>query len=200
MRTKQLSRQRSILALCTSAIFIALSTILSFLQIIEMPMGGSVTLASMLPILFIGLQFGYKWGIGSAFVYSLIQLMQALIKGNVFVYCVGATAVIVCVLFDYVFPFSILGLSAFARAKKENELSIPKALITFSVLIFIRFICHFVTGMTIWGQWDEGLKGAFTYSLLYNGSYMLPELVITVVLAGALLAAKPIRRYISKNS
>ena len=163
-------------------------------------MGGSVTLASMLPILFIGLQFGYKWGLGSAFVYSLVQLMQALIKGNVFVYCVGATAVIVCILFDYILPFSVLGLSAFAKAKEGKEVSIPKALIVFSILIVIRFICHFVTGMTIWGQWDDGFIGAFTYSLAYNGSYMLPELVITVVLAGALLAAKPIRRYISKNS
>lgn len=199
METRTFSRQR-LLALCTSSIFIALSTILSFLQIIELPMGGSVTLASMLPILFIGLQFGYKWGIGSAFLYSMIQLIQALIKGNVFVYCVGATAVIVCVLFDYILPFTILGLSASARAKKGNIVSIPKALVTFSVLILFRFICHFVTGMTIWGQWDDGFWGAFIYSLTYNGSYMLPELIITVALSGGLLAARPIRRYISKNS
>ena len=71
METK-INQSKKILALTQSAIFIALATVLSFLPIYEMPMGGSVTLASMLPILFIGLQFGYKWGIGSAFVYSLI--------------------------------------------------------------------------------------------------------------------------------
>ena len=105
-RTKE--RSYRIYALCQSAIFIALATILSFLPVYEMPMGGSVTLASMLPILFVGMKFGPKWGLGTSFVYALIQLGQALIKGNVFIYTVTVTAVIVCALFDYLaccYPF-----------------------------------------------------------------------------------------------
>lgn len=199
METKTFQR-RNILALTQSAVFIALATILSFLPVLEMPMGGTITLASMLPILLIGVKFGYKWGIGSAVTYALIQLLQALIKGNVFVWCVTAGAVIICVLFDYIVPFTILGLSAFAKPKNGEELNLVKIGITFSVIIIIRFLCHFITGMTIWGQWDDGFWGAFTYSLIYNGSYMLPELVITVVVGILLLSSKQIEKMISKEN
>ena len=193
------TKRLNIYALCLCGIFIALATILSFLPIFEMPMGGSVTLASMLPILFIGLKFGFRWGLGSSVTFMLIQLLQSIIKGNVFVYCVGAGAVITCVLFDYVVPFSILGLSAFAKPKKGSNVNIPKVLIVFSILIIGRFFCHFITGMTIWGQWDDGFWGAFIYSLSYNGSYMGCELAITVVASGLLLSSKQIKKLICEG-
>ena len=186
-------------ALCQCGIFIALATILSFLPVYEMPMGGSITLASMLPILLIGVKFGYKWGLGSSTIFMLIQLLQSIIKGNVFVWCATAGAVIVCVLFDYVVPFTVLGLSAFAKPSSGRVINIPKVLTIFSVLIFIRFLCHFITGMTIWGQWDDGFWGAFIYSLSYNGSYMGVELAVTVVVAGLLLSSKQIERLMAKN-
>ena len=147
------TKKTNIYALCQCGIFIALATILSFLPVYEMPMGGSVTLASMLPILLIGVKFGYKWGLGTSCVYMAIQLIQAFIKGNVFVYCVsddiGKSILIVtlCALFDYVVPFGILGLSAFAKPKEGKKIHIGKVCATFSVLIFIRFLCHFITGI-----------------------------------------------------
>ena len=193
-RTKE--RSYRIYALCQSAIFIALATILSFLPVYEMPMGGSVTLASMLPILFVGMKFGPKWGLGTSFVYALIQLGQALIKGNVFIYTITVTAVIVCVLFDYLAPFAVLGFSFLAKSKKSDKLSITRALTVFGIIIFIRFLCHFITGMTIWGQWDDGFWGAFTFSLAYNGSYMLPELIITLVVTAFLLSSKQIEKLV----
>jgi thiamine transporter len=196
----QKNRRKNIYALCQSAIFIALATILSFLPVYEMPMGGSVTLASMLPILFIGVKFGPKWGLGSAFVYALIQLGQALVKGNVFIYCVGATAVIICVLFDYIVPFSILGFSFFASAKKDKSVSLVRTLIVFGIIIFVRFLCHFITGMTIWGQWDDGFLGAFIYSVSYNGSYMLPELILTLVVTAFLLSSRRIEKLLEKEN
>ncbi len=200
METTQQKRLKKIYALCQSAIFIALATILSFLPVYELPMGGSVTLASMLPILFIGVKFGAKWGMGSAFTYALIQLAQALIKGNVFIYCVGATAVIVCVLFDYIIPFTILGLSFLARPKKDDKLSIVRTLIIFSIIIFCRFLCHFITGIVIWKQWAPDGMGAFIYSLFYNGSYMLPELLITLIITGYLLTVSAVEKLIKKEN
>jgi len=196
-RTKE--RSYRIYALCQSAIFIALATILSFLPVYEMPMGGSVTLASMLPILFIGMKFGPKWGLGTSFVYALIQLGQALIKGNVFVYTVTASAVIICVLFDYIVPFSVLGFSFFAKTKNTEKISIVRTLIVFGIIVFIRFLCHFITGMTIWGQWDDGFWGAFSFSLAYNGTYMLPELVITLVITAFLLSSKQIEQLLDSQ-
>ena len=193
------TKKLNVYALCQCGIFIALATILSFLPVYEMPMGGSVTLASMLPILLIGVKFGYKWGLGSSTIFMAIQLLQSIIKGNVFVWCTTAYAVIICVLFDYVVPFTILGLSAFAKPKEGKGLCIPKVLITFAVLVFGRFLCHFVTGMTIWGQWNDGFWGAFIYSLSYNGSYMGVELILTVVVAGLLLSSKQIERLMSEK-
>ena len=193
------TKKLNVYALCQCGIFIALATILSFLPVYKMPMGGSVTLASMLPILFIGVKFGYKWGLGASTVYMFIQLLQALIEGNVFIYCVNAGAVIVCLLFDYVVPFAVLGLSAFAKPKTNESFNIVKTCITFGVLIFIRFICHFITGVVIWGQWAPEGMGKFVYSLLYNGQYMLPELIITVVVAALLMSSKQIEKLLSQK-
>ena len=193
------TKRLNVYALCQSGIFIALATILSFLPVYEMPMGGSVTLASMLPILLIGVKFGYKWGIGASTVYMFIQLLQALIKGNVFVYCVGAWSVIVCLLFDYVVPFCVLGLSAFAKPRANGKLSIVKVCCTFGVLIFIRFVCHFITGIVIWGQWAPEGMGKFIYSLAYNGQYMVPELIITLVVSALMLSSQQIEKLLTKN-
>lgn len=193
------TKKLNVYALCQCGIFIALATILSFLPVYKMPMGGSVTLASMLPILFIGVKFGYKWGMGASTVYMFIQLLQALIEGNVFIYCVNAGAVIICVLFDYVVPFMVLGLSAFAKPKQNEKLNIIKASITFGVLIFARFCCHFITGVVIWGQWAPEGMGKFVYSLAYNGQYMLPELIITVAVGALLLSSQQIEKLLTKN-
>ena len=193
------TKRLNVYALCQCGIFIALATILSFLPVYEMPMGGSVTLASMLPILFIGVKFGYKWGLGASTVYMFIQLLQALIKGNVFAYCVGAMSVIICLLFDYVVPFTILGLSAFAKPKKDGKLCVVKVCVTFGVLIFARFVCHFITGVVVWGQWAPEGMGKFIYSLIYNGQYMLPELIITVVVASLMLSSQQIERLLTKK-
>ena len=108
-------RKTKIQTLVVCSVMVALSVALSFFTLWEMPMGGSVTPASMLPILLVGVLYGHRWGLGSAFVYSLFQLLQALIKGNVFIYCQTVGVVIVCVLFDYFFPFTVLGLSGLFR-------------------------------------------------------------------------------------
>lgn len=199
METK-LFQSGKILALTQSAIFIALATVLSFLPVYEMPMGGSVTLASMLPILFIGLKFGYKWGLASSGIYAFIQLMQALIKGNVFIYCTTFGTVLICVLFDYIVPFGILGLSAFAKPTAGKRLSIIKASITFGVLVAIRFICHYITGVAIWGQWAPDGMGKYLYSLIYNGQYMLPELIITLVISVLLMSSSQIEKNLTKEN
>lgn len=199
METK-LFQSGKILALTQSAIFIALATVLSFLPVYEMPMGGSVTLASMLPILFIGLKFGYKWGLASSGIYAFIQLMQALIKGNVFIYCTTFGTVLICVLFDYIVPFGILGLSAFAKPTEGKRLSIIKASITFGVLVAIRFICHYITGVAIWGQWAPDGMGKYLYSLIYNGQYMLPELIITLVISVLLMSSSQIEKNLTKGN
>ena len=180
--------------LVVCSVMVALSVALSFFTIWEMPMGGSVTPASMLPVLLIGIMYGTRWGLGSAFVYSLFQLLQALIKGNVFIYTQTAYAVIICVLFDYVFPFTVLGLSGLFRKLSLKKWKHFGAYMGMTLCVLLRFLSHFLTGVTIWGQWDEGFWGGIIYSVAYNGSYLLPDFLIAVAVGILLIENKAFRR------
>ena len=175
--------------LAEAAILLALAIVLSFVKIWNMPMGGSVTLLSMLPIMLIAIKNGTAWGVCTAFVFSLFQLVQAVIEGNVFPYCTTIAIVILCVAFDYIVPFTCLGLCAIGK-KKLGDIGIY---IGIAAVCIIRFLCHYTTGVVIWGQWAEGMSKAM-YSLIYNGQYMLPEMILTLVASVILLNAKPIRK------
>ena len=184
--------------MCECAVMLAMSIALSFVKIYEMPMGGSVTLVSMLPVLFVGIKHGTKWGLGTSLLFALVQLIQGIASGNVFVYCNTAAIVIICALFDYIVPFGVMGLSGVASVKKYG-FSRARILVTFGVLIAVRFICHFITGVAIWGQWaPEGMSKA-VYSLIYNGQYMLAELILTIAVAAALTAVKPIKQLLCEK-
>ena len=170
------------------ALLLALGVGLSFIIIWEMPMGGSITLASMLPILLIGIKYSPKWSFGCAFAYSLFQLLQAIMHGNVFVYCETWDIVVLCALLDYILPFTVLGLTAFAQKEKIYSFMF--------LAVALRFLCHFFSGILIWGQWAENMSPA-VYSILYNGGFLLPELIITFAVTGPLLEVKAIRRLLN---
>ena len=114
--TKTYSKTR---ILVESALMIALSTVLSMIQIPLMPHGGSITLFSMVPILVMSYRHGAKWGIMTAFVNSLIQLVQGL--GNL-AYCQTLTAQVGCVLLDYLLAFTVLG---FACRSQSLSAAVP---------------------------------------------------------------------------
>ncbi len=182
-------RSKKILTMVECAVMVALAFALSWVVLWKMPMGGSVTLASMLPIMFIGIKYGPKIGLGTAFVYSLTQLLQAVMQGDVFIYCQTAFVVVICALFDYVVPFSVLGLSGvFARKTKFGAYA---GMVAVTV---VRFVCHFVTGVFIWGQWAPEGMGKVVYSIVYNGGFLLPDLAICIAVAIPLLQVKQMRK------
>ena len=183
--------------MCECAVLLALSIALSFISLYRAPLGGSVTLLSMLPIMIIGTRHGLKWGLTTCFLYSLFQIMQALMEGNVFPYCIGISTILICAAFDYILPFTALGLTGLVY-KKDGTAGTVGALITISLLLVFRFCCHFVTGVVIWGQWAPEGMGKYLYSLLYNGGYMLPELVLTVTGAALILSTPQFKRIMKK--
>ena len=182
--------------LVLAAILVSLAIALSFAKLFEMPMGGSVTLGSMLPIMLISLTLGIKWGLAGSTVFALFQLLQALLEGNVFPYCETGTALVVCVLFDYLIPFAFLGMAGALRSVRAGRFRHFGAYAGIVIVTVVRFLCHYVTGVVIWGQWAPEGMGKYLYSLFYNGGYMLPELGITLVLAALLLESPEIRRLI----
>ena len=103
------TNKQKLIVLCECAIFIALSTVLSiFAKVWESPLGGSVTILSMLPVMFISIRRGLKWGFGSAFVYSVIQLIGGF---DSIAYIPTAGGIVCSILFDYIVPFTILGIA-----------------------------------------------------------------------------------------
>lgn len=192
-------KQGNIRKLAECAILLAMSIALSFVTLYKMPMGGRVTMVSMLPILLVGLRHGWKWGLGTSMLYALYQLIEAIVGGNVFPYCTNAGIVVLCALFDYIVPFGTLGCSAVVCVKRV-PFSRVKTCIVFGVLIFVRFVCHFITGVVIWDQWAPEGMGKFVYSLAYNGQYMLPELILTLAVTILLTASKPFVRLLKSNN
>lgn len=190
-------KNKKVTALCECAVMIALAFALSFAKVWEMPLGGSVTIASMLPIMLISVKYGIKLGVPVAFVYSLTQLLQAFVEGNVFPYCETPLTFTVCLLFDYVVPFTVLGLAGvFKKINlfKNREIAVYVGM-TLSVLL--RFICHFITGVAIWGQWAPDGMGKFVYSLAYNGSFLSVDFIICIVAAVLMLRKSEIRKLVN---
>ncbi len=168
------------------AVMLALATILSFIRVFKLPWGGSITLLSMLPITLFSIKRGLKAGFAVSFAFSLIQFFQGIIDG-LFGWGLTPVMLIACILLDYLLAYSILGIAGIFRKK-----GFPGQIAGIALSIFLRFIMHFLSGIIIWKSVDT-LWGNFTpdtyylYSLLYNGAYMLPELIFTMIGAVILL-------------
>ncbi|MDF2567041.1 MAG: thiT [Oscillospiraceae bacterium] len=164
--------------LVESALMIALATILSFFKVDGFwAQGGSVTACSMLPIIFIAFRYGLVWGSFTGVAYGLLQLLLATNS------LAGASigALVGSVLLDYILAFGILGIAAIFKKTIKNE---TIALASGSAfVIFLRFIMHFLSGVLIFGSYAPEGQSAAVYSLIYNGSYMLPEMILTTLVA-----------------
>lgn len=180
-------RSQTTRILVESAILVALASVLSLITPFELPFGGSITPASMLPILLNGIKNGPKWGMGSAVVFSVIQLMFSL--GKVMSWGLSVPVLLICIFFDYIFAYSLLGIAGLFQGKSRSMCIFGACL-----AVFLRFICHFITGITIWANWADGFKEVMLYSLTYNGSYMFPELILTFVLMVVLVNVPQVRK------
>lgn len=175
MANKQISKTQK---LTETAIMIALATLLSYVTIFNAPMGGSITAFSQVPIVIIGYRYGMKWGAGTGVIHGILQmLLQGL--GN-FAYVKGIVAYIILIFADYVIAFACLGIGGalFRKAVKNQTLALA---LGGAFASLFRFICHFISGVTIWGEYADGWQSVWAYSFGYNGFYMLFEGIITVV-------------------
>lgn len=177
-------RNEKVKKLCECAMLVALATVLSFIKLYEAPLGGAVTLFSMMPILLCGFVYGPKAGFASAFVYSVIQLIFGV---GTLAYIPDPLGVVAGVFLDYIIAFTILGVAGFFRRMKGN-LYVRVFLGSFTALV-LRFLSHLVSGAVIWysitkeGQWNDYVfrYGKWAYSLIYNAWYMVPEILLTLV-------------------
>lgn len=193
-KTEKTQKAASIHKLAVSAIFIALAWVLSMVKVYELPLGGSITLLSMLPICLLSLKYGVKWGMFCSFLYSLIQLGLGLDKAMS--WGMNAKMWIGCIVFDYVLAFTVLGLAGIFGNKKMLAILMGTAL-----SVALRFVCHFISGSIFFDVWmPEEFTNPFFYSLVYNGSYMLPELIFTVIGANIIFAVPAIRKMVRTDN
>ena len=177
------------LQLVESALMIAVATVASMVKI-DLPFGGGVTIVSMLPLILISHRYGWKWGLLTAFTYSVVQMLFGLDNvGYADSFLMGAGIV----LLDYILAYTVIGLSGvFGKSRKAVAIGIA---VTFT----LRFLCHLISGAWIWGVWmpdsfmNMTMTNPWIYSALYNGWYMLAELVATELVA--MLIYKPLEKY-----
>jgi len=155
-----------------------------------MPMGGSITILSMLPIVLISIKHGIKWGIPVALLFAAFKFATGFWV-DVVPWIKEPYALVTSAALDYFVPFTLLGLAGLFRNKTAKGWCVGIALV-----IVIRFLCHFVSGIVIWGQWAEDMT-PIVYSLIYNAQYMVPELALTMIGAIALLKTPHVRRLFS---
>jgi len=174
-------KKNTTVILVECALMIAMSTVLSMFKIFELPQGGAVTCASMVPLVLVSYRHGLNWGISTAFAHSLLQM---LIKFNAPPTNTFGAFVAVIAL-DYVLAFTVLGTASFfGKPFKNRAVSVAVGSVA---VTFLRFICSFLSGILIWGAYAPAGTPVWIYSLTYNGSYMLPEIVITAVVAVILI-------------
>jgi len=210
--------------LTESAMLIALAVVLEVVGrtvIPPMPFGGQLTLCSMLPVVLISYRHGVKWGLTAGFGYSLVQMAlgadtvtAAFQPGYFGDGTLILNALIMC-LFDYILAYTLLGLGGCFRSRiKHSGLALMSGSLA---ALGCRYLAHIVSGYVLfagWAEWfftQEGFPAwgmtlveslspnalGLTYSVVYNGMYMIPEMLITAV-AAVLVARIP--RIVAKEN
>ena len=144
------------------SVTVALSLVLNFIKVFQLPQGGSITLGSMVPVMLLAYRRGPKVGVFAGAIFGLAQM---LLDGWVY-NPIG-------MIFDYPLAFGVLGLAGIF--KKTPSVGVFVALTA-------RFFSHFLSGVLFfWMYAPEGMS-PIIYSAIYNGSYILPEMIISVIL------------------
>ena len=175
-----------------SALMVAIGTVLSLFSFSGFWVyGGSVTFCSMLPLVIVSYRYGWKWGVFTSLVYGLVQMVLGM--QNV-MYGPNWYTVLAIALLDYIVAFGVIGFSSVFDGHVKNE-SLGLVL-GVALAMLLRLLCHFISGWVIWdAMWpnEMGLASP-VYSILYNGSFMLPGAIITAVVAVILNKAISFKR------
>lgn len=190
MNAEKTIRNEKTLNLVICAVMVAMATVLSMITVIKMPYGGSLTPVSMLPICLVSIMLGVKRGMYTSLVYSFIQLGIDL--GPALSWGLSSRALFACIVFDYILAFSSLGLAGIFR--KKGNIGICGGI---ALAMFIRFICHVISGGTVFSTWCEW-DNAWIYSICYNGAFMLPEMILTMIAAIFLVKTPLFLQYIKR--
>ena len=160
------------------ALMVAFATVLGILPLAQLPYGGSVTVASMLPIILISYRHGIRWGVGAGFVFGVIQQLLGLSNLS---YFTTWQSIVAIVFLDYLVAFAVVGLGGMFR-----RFALPQRdalLLGAAFASILRYLCHVISGATVWAGLSIPTEAALVYSLAYNATYMVPEAIVLCIAA-----------------
>ena len=189
---KQKNKQY-LLALVEGAMMLALAWVIDYVcalapyNAILFPAGGSITVG-MLPIIYYAYRHGAAWGLGAGFVFSGLQIIMGWYPPPAGVWW----AFVLCILLDYVVAFAIIGIAPlFARPFGESTHT--RRLVGYGVgavaVCLLRYLSSVLSGGILWGSYAPEGMNPWVYSLIYNAGYMIPNAILTGILAVLLCRA-----------
>ncbi len=176
--------------LLAAALALSLTAKIKFL-----PYGGSITIGAMIPVILIAYRHGTRWGLLSGFAFSLVRMLIGIFSGLA---SLSLAATILMILLDYIVAYTVLGFAGMFKGKFKhpgNEFALGALVVT-----IFRYLCHVLSGYLFFSEYakeffvDAGSFGqtiltkfsgtvlSIVYSMIYNATYMIPEILITVVL------------------
>ncbi|OEH94367.1 energy-coupled thiamine transporter ThiT [Bacillus solimangrovi] len=175
-------KNKPLIFLLEIAILSAAAFVLELFSFQPWPQGGSVSL-SMIPVFLVAFRWGLSGGLFAGLILGLLNMMFG-----------GYIATPVQAFLDYIAAFSLLGIAGlFAKPAmkqlKQNNKELAALYVTAGVLLasFLRFLCHFTAGVVFFGEYAPEGTPVWLYSLLYNGSFMLPIFVIGAIVMNVLV-------------
>ncbi len=201
MKTKRLTESAMLLAVAV------VLELVSKMLIPELPFGGQITLVSMLPVVLISYRHGVRWGLVAGVTYALLEMalgaktVAAAFQPGYFGDGVMLLNAALMCLLDYLVAFTVLGLGGIFRNRiKHAGAALASGA---AVALLARYLAHILSGYILfsgWAEWfftQEGFPAwgaamvaalspkalGLTYSVIYNGFYMVPEIVLTLLVS-----------------
>jgi thiamine transporter len=147
-----------------------------YLPFFHLPEGGSITIGSMVPLLWFALRRGPRWGVEAGVIYGLVHMV---ISGDIYY----PTQI----LLDYPMAFGALGLAGIFKDRPVFGVGVGMT---------GRFVCHFISGVIFFGQYAWAGWDPISYSAVYNASYLVPEFIISAVVIFTLLKRNVLNVYL----
>jgi thiamine transporter len=161
-------------------VFAALSAVLYAVRPYTLPFGGSITLGSMVPVMWLSLRRGVRVGVVAGVISGVLALLIDILF-------LGASSIIatpVQAVLEYPVAFGIVGLTGMFHRN-----TVTFAVVGAAISVFIRFIIHYFVGVFVWyyvynfpEQW-----GQWSWPAVYNGSFLSIEFVISAILLAILV-------------
>lgn len=177
-----MNKKFSVRMIVEGGIMIALAMVLNQFKIYKAPQGGSVTAGSMVPIMLFAIRWGIGPGIGVGIVYGLLDFIMNPFFLNMPQF-----------LLDYIIPYGALGFAGLASnmVKKGKENAYLAVIISSTIAVLLRILSHVLSGVIFFSEY-AGDQNPWIYSIIYNATYLIPELIISIVVL--VLVWKPLQR------